>query len=182
MHPHPPAGKEEGDPCPALRGSAGQRRTGQSRGREGYGGDGPQLPTNDGLLQFNLGNQWQIEEYLGLNLERGYTVNMLDQATWQKASYYGAPAMATLKGSTPGRPGWPSPLRPRGGEAGIGQAPFRPGRRTFPAENRQGPRGKGGERARGLPGRLLTPRKSLHGKRPGSKGGCTGILGFSAEG
>ena len=57
--------------------------------REGYGGDGPYLTTNDGLLEFNLVNQWQMYENLELNLELGYIVNMMDQDTWQKAGYYG---------------------------------------------------------------------------------------------
>lgn len=57
--------------------------------REGYGGDGPYLTTNDGLLEFNLVNQWRIYENLELNLELGYIVNMMDQDTWQKSGYYG---------------------------------------------------------------------------------------------
>ncbi len=56
--------------------------------REGYGGDGPYLTTNDGLLEFNLVNQYQIYENLELNLELGYVVNMMDQGTWQKSGYY----------------------------------------------------------------------------------------------
>lgn len=56
--------------------------------REGYGGDGPYLTTNDGLLEFNLVNQWQVYENLELNLELGYIVNMMDQDTWQKSGYY----------------------------------------------------------------------------------------------
>lgn len=57
--------------------------------REGYGGDGPYLTTNDGLLEFNLVNQWRMYENLELNLELGYVVNMLDQDTWRKAGYAG---------------------------------------------------------------------------------------------
>ena len=56
--------------------------------REGYGGDGPYLTTNDGLLEFNLINQWQIYENLEANLELGYVVNMMDQDTWKKDGYY----------------------------------------------------------------------------------------------
>ncbi len=56
--------------------------------REGYGGDGPYLTTNDGLLEFNLVNQWNVYENLEMNLELGYVVNMMDQGTWQKSGYY----------------------------------------------------------------------------------------------
>ena len=56
--------------------------------REGYGGDGPYLTTNDGLLEFNLINHWQIYENLEANLELGYVVNMMDQDTWKKDGYY----------------------------------------------------------------------------------------------
>lgn len=55
---------------------------------KGYGGDGPYLTTNDGLLEFNLINQWQIYENLEANLELGYVVNMMDQDTWKKDGYY----------------------------------------------------------------------------------------------
>ncbi len=57
--------------------------------RDGYGGDGPYLTTNDGLLEFNLVNQWRVYENLELNLELGYIVNLMDQDTWQKGGYYG---------------------------------------------------------------------------------------------
>ena len=57
--------------------------------KEGYGGDGPYLTTNDGLLEFNLVNSWQIFENLEANLELGYVVNLMDRDTWQKKSYYG---------------------------------------------------------------------------------------------
>lgn len=56
--------------------------------RDGYGGDGPYLTTNDGLLEFNLVNQWQMYENLELNLELGYVVNFMDQDTWQKSASY----------------------------------------------------------------------------------------------
>ena len=51
----------------------------------GYGtNDGPYLTTNDGLLEFNLVNSWQIYENLEANLELGYIVNMIDDDTWKK--------------------------------------------------------------------------------------------------
>lgn len=57
--------------------------------REGYGGDGPYLTTNDNLLEFNLVNQWQVYENLEVNFELGYVVNMYDSDTWEKSGYYG---------------------------------------------------------------------------------------------
>ena len=57
---------------------------------DGYGtNDGPYLTTNDGLLEFNLINSWQIYENLEANLELGYIVNMMDKDTWEKDGYYG---------------------------------------------------------------------------------------------
>ena len=53
----------------------------------GYGGDGPYLTTNDGLLEFNLVNTWQAYEHLSVNLELGYVANMIDKDTWKKAGY-----------------------------------------------------------------------------------------------
>ena len=50
--------------------------------------DGPYLTTNDGLLEFNLINQWQIYENLEANFELGYVVNMIDKDTWKKDGYY----------------------------------------------------------------------------------------------
>ena len=47
--------------------------------------DGPYLTTNDGLLEFNLVNSWQIYENLEANLELGYIVNMMDKDTWDKS-------------------------------------------------------------------------------------------------
>lgn len=55
---------------------------------DGYGGDGPYLTTNDGLLEFNLVNQYQMYENLEINFELGYVVNMYDKDTWQKNGYY----------------------------------------------------------------------------------------------
>ena len=47
--------------------------------------DGPYLTTNDGLLEFNLVNSWQIYENLEANLELGYIINMKDRDTWDKS-------------------------------------------------------------------------------------------------
>ena len=47
--------------------------------------DGPYLTTNDGLLEFNLVNSWQIYENLEANLELGYIVHMMDKDTWDKS-------------------------------------------------------------------------------------------------
>ena len=41
--------------------------------------------TNDGLLEFNLVNSWQIYENLEANLELGYIINMMDRDTWDKS-------------------------------------------------------------------------------------------------
>ena len=49
--------------------------------------EGPYLTTNDGLLEFNLVNTYQIYENLQLNLELGYVVNMIDQDTWKHTNY-----------------------------------------------------------------------------------------------
>ena len=46
--------------------------------------DGPYLTTNDGLLEFNLVNEYQIYENLTANLELGYIVNMIDKGTWDR--------------------------------------------------------------------------------------------------
>ena len=55
------------------------------------GGDtypaGPYLTTNDGLLEFNLVNSYQIYENLEMNVELGYIVNMIDQDTWRHSSW-----------------------------------------------------------------------------------------------
>ena len=47
--------------------------------------DGPYLTTNDGLLEFNLVNSYQIYENLEANLELGYIVNMMDDDTWKRS-------------------------------------------------------------------------------------------------
>ncbi|WP_165175294.1 outer membrane homotrimeric porin [Desulfovibrio sp. ZJ369] len=53
---------------------------------DSYGtNDGPYMTTNDGLLEFNLVNAWQIYENLQANLELGYIVNMMDDDTWKKS-------------------------------------------------------------------------------------------------
>jgi hypothetical protein len=57
--------------------------------QNGLGADGPYLTTNDGLLEFNLVNEWQIYENLVANLELGYVVNMIDSDTWKRPGYNG---------------------------------------------------------------------------------------------
>ena len=53
---------------------------------DGYGEkDGPYLTTNDGLLEFNLVNSYQIYENLEANLELGYIVNLVDDDTWKRS-------------------------------------------------------------------------------------------------
>ncbi|MCR5813803.1 MAG: outer membrane homotrimeric porin [Desulfovibrio sp.] len=47
--------------------------------------DGPYLTTNDGLLEFNLDNSYQIYENLSVNLDLGYIVNMMDHDTWSRS-------------------------------------------------------------------------------------------------
>ena len=44
------------------------------------------LTTNDGLLEFNLINSYQMYENFEINLELGYVVNMVDSDTWKKAN------------------------------------------------------------------------------------------------
>ena len=58
-----------------------------NNGYDGYSVEGPYLTTNDGLLEFNLVNTYQIYENLQLNLELGYVVNMIDQDTWKRDGY-----------------------------------------------------------------------------------------------
>ncbi|MBQ2476147.1 MAG: outer membrane homotrimeric porin [Desulfovibrio sp.] len=47
--------------------------------------DGPYLTTNDGILEFNLVNSWQIYENFEANLELGYLVNFIDKDTWKRS-------------------------------------------------------------------------------------------------
>ena len=47
--------------------------------------EGPYLTTNDGLLEFNLLNSWQIYENLQMHLDLGYIVNMIDKDTWDRS-------------------------------------------------------------------------------------------------
>ena len=53
----------------------------------GYDQDnnGPYLTTNDGLLEFNLVNSYQMYENFDVNLELGYIANFVDNDTWNKA-------------------------------------------------------------------------------------------------
>lgn len=48
--------------------------------------DGIYLTRNDGLLEFNLINSYQMYENFEINLELGYMVNFFDQDTWKKAN------------------------------------------------------------------------------------------------
>ena len=58
----------------------------QNFNADGYGEkDGPYLTTNDGLLEFNLVNSYQIYENLEANLELGYIVNLVDDDTWKRS-------------------------------------------------------------------------------------------------
>lgn len=45
----------------------------------------PYLTTNDGLLEFNLVNSYQMYENFEVNLELGYVANFMDNSTWEKA-------------------------------------------------------------------------------------------------
>ena len=44
------------------------------------------LTTNDGILEFNLVNSYQIYENLEVNLELGYMINFIDQDTWKRSA------------------------------------------------------------------------------------------------
>ncbi|MBQ7738692.1 MAG: outer membrane homotrimeric porin [Desulfovibrionaceae bacterium] len=46
--------------------------------------DGPYLTTNDGLVEFNLDNSYQIYENLAVNLDLGYIINCMDRGTWAR--------------------------------------------------------------------------------------------------
>ena len=70
--------------------------------KDAYGWDngtpeGPYLTTNDGLLEFNLVNSYQIYENLEANLELGYIVNMTTPGS-------AATATTPTRSRMPGRP------------------------------------------------------------------------------
>ena len=46
----------------------------------------PYLTTEDGLLEFNLVNSYQMYENFDVNLELGYIANFVDNDTWKKAN------------------------------------------------------------------------------------------------
>lgn len=53
---------------------------------DGWGsGSSPYLTTNDGLLEFNLVNDYQMYENFNINLELDYVANYMDNSTWKKA-------------------------------------------------------------------------------------------------
>ena len=53
---------------------------------DGWGsGTNPYLTTNDGLLEFNLVNNYKMYENFDINLELGYIANFVDNSTWKKA-------------------------------------------------------------------------------------------------
>ena len=54
---------------------------------DGTSTEGPYLTTNDGLLEFNLTNVWQVYENLTDSLELGYIVNMIDKNTWDRSFF-----------------------------------------------------------------------------------------------
>ena len=47
--------------------------------------DGPYLTTNDGLLEFNLVNEYKMYENFNVYLDLGYVANFMDNDTWKKA-------------------------------------------------------------------------------------------------
>ena len=47
--------------------------------------EGPYLTTNDGLVEFNLVNSYQIYDNLEANLELGYIINLVDDDTWKRS-------------------------------------------------------------------------------------------------
>lgn len=49
------------------------------------GGTGPYLTTNDGLVEFNLVNNYHMYENFDVNLEMDYIINCMDNDTWKKA-------------------------------------------------------------------------------------------------
>ncbi len=42
------------------------------------------MTTNDGLLEFNLVNVYQMYENFNINVELGYIANFMDGDTWRK--------------------------------------------------------------------------------------------------
>ena len=54
-----------------------------NRGSGNY--DGPYLTTNDGLLEFNLVNEYKMYENFNVYLDLGYVANFMDNDTWKKA-------------------------------------------------------------------------------------------------
>lgn len=53
---------------------------------DGWGSNSsPYLTTEDGLLEFNLVNNYQMYENFAVNLELGYVANYMDNDTWKKA-------------------------------------------------------------------------------------------------
>ncbi len=46
--------------------------------------EGPYMTTNDGLLEFNLVNVYQMYENFNINVELGYIANFMDGDTWRK--------------------------------------------------------------------------------------------------
>lgn len=54
---------------------------------DGWGtGASPYLTTNDGLLELNLVNSYQMYENFDVNLELGYIANFMDNDTWKKSN------------------------------------------------------------------------------------------------
>ena len=47
--------------------------------------DGPYMTTRDGMLEFNLVNNYKMYENFDINLELGYVANFMDNDTWEKA-------------------------------------------------------------------------------------------------
>jgi hypothetical protein len=47
--------------------------------------EGPYMTTNDGMLEFNQSNTWQVYENLTIDLELAYIVNFMDHGTWKKS-------------------------------------------------------------------------------------------------
>ena len=57
----------------------------------GWGnGTSPYLTTNDGLLEFNLVNNYKMYENFDVNLELSYIANFMDNDTWKKTNLPGS--------------------------------------------------------------------------------------------